>query len=78
MKIEKLETIRLEYTEDIFCDITPSIEDGDIHDFWLHKKGTGESLYMFGVSIGSTEEAVSIALAGIPDYIGALILPDTE
>ena len=73
MKVEKVETIRIEYGEGVYCDITPSIEDDGTHDFWLHLKGTGESLYMFGIHIESTDDAVEIALANIPDYVDELV-----
>ena len=78
MHIERLETIRLNCGEGIYCDITPSIEDPNTYDFWLHKKGTGESLYMFSLPLSSTEEAVDVALANVPDHKRYLVQDEAE
>ena len=58
---EKLETIRIRFENDIFCDVTPSEDEPGFHDFWLSKSGYGVRLFMFATVIKSEEYAAELA-----------------
>ena len=78
MKVEKIETIRVHYDENIVCDIIPAIDDPDTHEFWLHHKEYAESVFMFGMHIESVDDAVELAMANIPEYLGELVLDESD
>lgn len=73
MKIKKLETIRIEITDEIYCDIIPSLENDNYHDFVLLRKGYGVYLHMFSEKIKSEEDAIQLVEANANDYIDDLL-----
>lgn len=69
MKFEKIETIRVKYDDEFFCDITPNGNEQGYYDFWLYKNDCGLGEFMFSASADTTEELVEMAEFNIPDYI---------
>lgn len=73
MKYIKIETIRVNFENGVYCDITPDLNDKGYYSFWLYRKGYGVSIDMFGARADSIDEAVAIADANVPDYIDELM-----
>lgn len=72
MNYTKIETIRVQFEDGVYCDITPDLDNTGYYSFWLYRKGYSVSLDMFGAKADSIEEAVAIAEANVPDYIDEL------
>lgn len=73
MKVEKVETIRVRLNDEFYCQITPSADYPECHDFILYRKGYGVSCHMFGCKIESDEHAVELAVSNAYDYIPVLV-----
>ena len=58
---EKLETIRIRFEDDVYCDVTPSEDEPGFHDFYLSKSGYCVRLFMFATEIKSEEDAAELA-----------------
>lgn len=72
MKIDIVETIRV-WFEDVYCDIVPSADEPRFYDYWLHRKGYGVSVYMFGGEPENKDEAIKMAVRNVPEYIPDLM-----
>lgn len=73
VSVKKVEAIRVEFDDGIYCQITPSDECDGMNDYWLYRKGYGVSLFMFSCKAESEEEAIALAEVNAPDYIPDLM-----
>lgn len=71
--IEKLETIRITLDHGIYCDVTPNVEEPEVHDFTFNLAGSGVPAYMFSVKLESIDQAIELAENAQHDYYEYLV-----
>jgi hypothetical protein len=71
-KIEKLETIRICFEDNLYCDVTPDAEDPNLRSFIFGKKGY-EPEYYFSCKVADLNEAVKIAADNVYIYLEDLV-----
>lgn len=72
-KVYSVKTIRVELGDDIYCQITPSVENVGCQDYFLYRRGYGVAEYMFTCENKTDDEAVELAVANAADFIPFLI-----
>ena len=68
-----VKTIRVELEDDIYCQITPSVEHVGCQDYFLYRRGYDAVEYMFTCEVKTDSEAVEFAVVNAADYIPFLM-----
>ena len=69
MEKQNLQFTRMFLSRDYYIDILPSAEDEDVVELWMHKKGLGDALHLFGFPTEVFRRNEKRILDNAPEYI---------